>query len=433
MRIQCLGLSHQTADVALREKIALCLQDIPQFVETLEGYEHAPDERPQIAEFVVLSTCNRVEMYVTAPRLLFDELEAAIAECMQLTSDMLNASFYRLVDEQVVSHLFRVAAGLDSMVLGEPQILGQVTEAYQMAHDKGFTGKRLSKLFMAAIHAGKRVRTDTAIAQKPISVPSLATKLAAGQVPDLASAQIVLLGAGEMAELAMGAFRKRGATNFIVISRTLASACKIADTAHSQTGTMELLSEALEKADILVSSSSAPHTLIDRLMVEQAMQSRPDRPMVILDIAVPRDVEPEVGQVPNVRLYNIDDLQEGVEASQNARTREVPKAEQILNQEYRAFLEYLSSLKVVPVIKEIRRQAERIREAELDKAFRRLPDLTPDIQEQITAMSQSIVKKILHSPTARLRQESTEPDVEQFAELARALFGLDASNNGKEL
>ena len=418
MEIICVGFSHTTTSIDVRERLAFDQQSISDFVFSLE-------QSSQVEEVVIISTCNRVEIYLTAKHICFDEIIEQLVSQFSVQEAELHELAYQLVNQQVVAHLFRVAAGLDSMVLGEPQILGQVTEAYKTAVELGTLGPRLSKLFLSAIHTGKRVRTETAIGEKSLSVSSLAVSLALRHSSPIEKTKVALLGAGEMAELAIEGFRKRGVQTFSVISRTLASACKLAQRWQGEAGTMDMLGDVLQDADILVSSSSAPHTLVHPNLIRKVMERRPNRPLVILDIAVPRDVDPKVGEIPGVQLYDIDDLQEGVADSLVAREREVPKAEKILNEEYHLFMAYLATLKVVPVIKQIREHAEEIRECEMDKMFRRLPDLPPEVQEYIQLMTRSLVKKILHKPTIRLREEATGPHIDQFESVTRHLFGLD--------
>lgn len=421
MELFCLGFGHTTTSIDIRERLAFDRPAKQNFTTCLQ-------ESDLIDEVLVLSTCNRVEIYFTSYQSCFDEIFVLLEKQFNLANEEIQKLAYQLVNQQVVAHLFRVSSGLDSMVLGEPQILGQVTEAYQTAVELGAVATRLSKLFLSAIHTGKRVRTETAIGEKSLSVSSLAVSLALKEISSLRNTKVAMLGAGEMAELAIEGFRKRGVQDLSVISRTLASACKLAERWQGEAGTMEILEEVLQDADILVSSSSAPHTLVHPDLINRVMERRPNRPLVILDIAVPRDVDPTVGEIPGVRLYDIDDLTEGVADSLVAREREVPRAEKILNEEYDLFMTYLATLKVVPVIKQIREHAEEIRECEMDKMIRRLPDLPPEVQEHIQLMTRSLVKKILHTPTIRLREEAVGPHVEQFEMVTRHLFGLEQSD-----
>lgn len=422
MRLHCLGINHHTADVNTREKLAFQPDQIRTFWKYI-----SQRSKKQIGELLIVSTCNRVEIYVVADQPVFDEIESALIDYRDLSQKSVGHLFYRLVDEQVVSHLLRVAAGLDSMVLGEPQILGQVTAAYELGLQMESCGKVLSKLFQSAIHTGKRVRTETAISQNSVSVSSLAARVAEQIVGDLNSAQITMLGAGEMAELAIEALKKRGANRFVVISRTINSACGLAKKWEGQAGTMENLAGALEDTDILLTSTSAPHTLIHKGLMERIMAGRSGRPMVIIDIAVPRDVASDVDDVPGVSLFDIDGLNEDVGKAIESREGEIPKVEQIIEEEYQIFKAFFGTLKVVPVIAGMRQQADAIRRQELDKTLRQLEGIDPKQQERIAALTHSIVQKILHEPTIRLREEANGPNGEKYAIAVSELFGL----NGK--
>ncbi|MFV1859633.1 MAG: glutamyl-tRNA reductase, partial [Anaerolineales bacterium] len=424
-RIKCLGLSHHTADIGLREKLAFAEDGF------IDSFGNAQSDEP-IRELIVLSTCNRVEFYCVANDPSIESLEQLIRRHSELSKAEIASSMYHLVDMQAASHLFRVAAGLDSMVLGEAQILGQVTRAYEKAQRAGTTGKILSRLFLMAIHGGKRVRTETALGKNPVSISSIAVQLVMKSLPDLKRAQIVLLGAGEMAELAIEALRKRGADKFHIVSRSLASACKLAEGWQGKASSIDQLSEVIRGADVVITSSSAPHTLIDREMVDQAMRSRSHRPLTIIDIAVPRDVDPEVGDLANVHLYDIDTLNRDLDEGLRARRREVPKVEAILAQEYGEFKAFIDSLTVVPLIVELRGHAENIRQQELEKTLRRLGDLSERQEQMIAALSHSIVQKILHKPTACLRHASGSDEAERYIQAARALFGLEPASHPNE-
>ena len=417
MLIQCLGLSHNTADISVREKIALNEEQIKQFLKQniSEG---------TVQEIIVLSTCNRVEIYAAADENKLDELQKSLFDFCKIEDQDLASTFYKLFDKDTINHLFRVTAGLESLALGESQIIGQISKAYKLAHSAGATGKLLSKLFQNAMRVGKRVHTETAIGDKSITVPSLAVKLARKHFSDFTNTKVLLLGAGEMAELAVEAFRKRGADNFYVLSRTLAKACELAEPWQGKAGTMEMLEETLQQVDVLVSSSSAPHILIDKQLVVKVMKTRPDRPLVILDIAVPRDVDSDVNVIDNVYLYDIDSIRDGVEESQKARIKEIPKVEKIIRYESQLFIEFLETLKIVPVIKEIRQKAEYIRETEVEKTLSSLPELSAEAQDHIIAMTRSIVNQIMHSPTVHLREKAGNDNSETLSDLVRELFGI---------
>ncbi|HLD92629.1 MAG TPA: glutamyl-tRNA reductase [Anaerolineales bacterium] len=419
MNLLCLGLSHHTAPLALREKLAMG--------ETaLQVFLNEQLSTGKVGEIAVLSTCNRVEIYFTSSQSGFDQMIEDLAAANGVKPQELKVHSYGLKNDEGVRHLFRVAAGLDSLVVGEAQILGQVAQAYEFARAHQTVGLRLSKLFQAAIFSAKRVQSETALSRLSTSVPSLAVKLASRQGKRLDQAHILLVGAGEMAELAVEAFRKHGVKRFSVASRTLHSAEKLARRWNGRAGTLDQLSQYLADVDVLLCSSSSQDFLIDKEMVDQVMSIRPQRPLVILDIAVPRDVHPDVKQVKNVFLYDMDDLQQGVEVLQSARSRELPRARQIVDEEVRDFIAYSIDLDVmVPVIRGLRQQAENIRHEELQKTLRRLPNLTPEQQEQIGALTRSIVRKLLHNPTAHLRQRTTDENNDRYAAVARQLFGLD--------
>jgi glutamyl-tRNA reductase len=421
MRIHCIGLNHNTATLHLREQMAFNDQKASVSLARL-GCGNL--KIGSLNEFVILSTCNRVEIYAVGPVLDFPVLEQFLSDVHGLDRESFTPHLYRLADEAAIQHLLEVAAGLDSLVVGEPQILGQVTQAYALARSQDLAGKVLSHLFESAIRAGKRARTETAIAQNPASIASVAVRLASQSVPDLASARVVLVGAGEMAENALQALRKRGVDRVMVINRTLERAQELAQRWNGEAATFEKLPEAIHWADILISSTSAPHTLIHPQPVTEAMVDRVNRPLVMIDIAVPRDVDEQVGSIANVQLYDMDALQEHLDLSLEQRRREVPQVQWIIQEELTSFLAYLETLDVLPIIAEIRQKAELIRQHELEKTLRRLPNLSSQDRHSLEAMTLAMVKKILHEPILRLRSEAAGPEIVEFTTITRALFGL---------
>ena len=423
LHIHCLGLNHKTASVALRERLAFPSHRLETSLARLGcGDDPAWSE---IQEFIILSTCNRVELYATATRPIFDTLEAFLSETQNFPASEFSSKLYKLLDGDAIRHLLHVAGGLDSVVIGEPQILGQVTEAYAAARHHGTTGKILSRMFQVAIRAGKRARTETTISHNPASISSVAVKLISKMVPELSAANIMVLGAGEMAELAVESLRKRGAKHILVINRTLQRAQELAHRWDGQAATLEVFLEYLPDMDIVITSTGAPHIVIQRSMVEKALGERPQRPMVFMDIAVPRDVDAEVNGIAGVRLFDMDSLSENLETSLAQRQAQGPKVEAILAEEQTAFEAYLATLDVVPIIIQMRKQANCIRQVEVEKAIRRIPNLTPEMEHQIDALTKSIVNKILHSPTVRLREEANSLNAADYASVARALFGLE--------
>jgi glutamyl-tRNA reductase len=431
--ILCVGLNHQTASVALRERLAFSTHRLEQaLTRSIEGNESAAGE---IEELVILSTCNRVEVYAVSQQPAFDLLEAFLSEPQnipacelspgELSPGELSPSLYHLMDGDAIKHLFRVAAGLDSLVIGEPQILGQVAQAYEAAKQNGSAGKILSQLFQAAIRAGKRTHTETTISRNPASIASVAVHLMSETVPDLPRARVLVLGAGEMAELSVESLRKRGVKEITVVNRTLEKAQELARRWDGQAGALYMLPEYLPDMDIVISSTGAPHTIIQAELVQSAILERPHRPLVFMDIAVPRDVDEGVRDLAGVRLFDMDQLSETLHTSLAQRQSQVPRVEAILAEEQAAFEAYLAALNVVPIIVELREQANSIRQNEVEKALRRMPQLTPEMERQIEALTISIVNKILHSPTSRLREEAQGPQAGDYADITRYLFGLE--------
>jgi glutamyl-tRNA reductase len=422
MHILCLGLNHKTADLSLRERLAFSEEDLQAALRRLDI------QRQRLySEMVVLSTCNRVELYAVASLEEFDPLEKFISQAKGVPVAEFHGHLYRLSDVRAVEHLLQVASGLDSLVLGEPQILGQVTRALELSRTQDAAGLLLTHLFQSAIHAGKRVRTQTGISRNPASVPSVAANLAVERISNLDNASLVVLGAGEMAELVVEALHKRGANHILVVNRTLERALVLARRWAAETTTFEYLEDSLQKADILITSTSAPDTLIHPDSLRPVMQKRPERPLLIIDIAVPRDVDVAAKAIPGVILYDIDDLRQFLSQALAARQRELPDAQAILRQEKEEFLGFLNSLHLLPLIKDLRRHAEQIRQAELEKTLRKLPELSDAEKKRIEALTEALVNKLLHQPVSRLRAEAQLPCSNQYALVTRSLFGLEGA------
>jgi glutamyl-tRNA reductase len=383
-----------------------------------------------VREGVILSTCNRLEVYALVR-------DAAVAEqaivdflghACTVSPDLFCEHLYVRHDEAAVRHLFRVAAGLDSMVLGEPQILGQITEAYEAALSQGAAGTVLSALFRAAIHTGKRVRTETAISVNPASISSVAAALANQLLGDLSERQVLLIGAGEMGAIAVRTLQRRGVSKIVVANRTYKNAEQLAKAWDGQAITFQQLPEALVAADIVISSTGAPHTVLNRELLEPAMAVRPNRPLFMIDIAVPRDIDPNVTEIRHVHLCDIDDLQGQAEDNVRERAQEIPRVEAIVTNELAGFLDWLASLDVVSTITDLRRQIETVRQRELERLFNRL-DLNEHERELIATMSHRLVNKILHEPTLRLKQEAANGNGAIYISTMRQLFLLDETHS----
>jgi len=422
MHIFSIGLSHISAPVDLRERLAFSEEQIRASLSRLSCGHLSSN----LAEMVILSTCNRIEIYAVSSQMKFSELEIFLSEARGVARDEFITHLYHHKEEDVARHLFNVAAGLDSLVVGEPQILGQIVHALELSRGQNMAGPMLNRLFQSAIHAGKRARTETGISRNPASVSSLAATLAERVVHPITEAQIVILGAGEMAELAVEALRKRGANRIMVVNRTLERAHAIAERWDAQIATFENLETALASADILISSTGTPHTILSAEMVRQALQARSERPLFLIDIAVPRDIDPDAANIPHVKLYDIDNLNAKLEGALAERMAEVPQVKSILEEEISEFAEYMKSLEMIPIITDIRQQAETIRQEMLEKTLRHLPNLTEAERVRIEAMTQALVKKILHAPTYRLRAEASCPHAPEYAAVARTLFGLQS-------
>jgi glutamyl-tRNA reductase len=426
MHILSLGLNHTSAPVHLRERLAFTEEQIRAALSRVS----CGHIQTCLSELIVVSTCNRTELYAASSQPAHGDLEDFLCDARGLSIQVLRPYLYAFQDVDAARHLFEVAAGLDSLVLGEPQILGQITNALELARGQNTVGSTLNRLFQAAIHAGKRARTETAISRNPASVSSLAACAAEKSLGDIQSASVVVLGAGEMAELTVEALRKRGVEKILVINRTLERAEAIAARWGAMSGTYESLQQALGEADIVISSTSAPHFVVDVDTVRQTMRARPERTLVLIDIAVPRDIDPDVAFIPNVQLLDMDGLNAQLEDSRARRMDEVPNVRRILTEELAEFAEYLRSLDMLPIIADIHEQAEAIRVMELQKTLRRMPHLTDAERERIEALTQALVRKLLDHPTRRLRAEATSQRAPEYAALARTLFNLSDERLG---
>jgi glutamyl-tRNA reductase len=385
------------------------------------------------AEAVALSTCNRTELY------LVDEDEHAQARALDalagragLDATQLRGSTYAVADEAAAVHLFRVAAGLDSLIPGEAQILGQVRAAYEAACEADAVGPTLHRLFGQALRVGRRVRTETAIAENPASISSAAAELAERLLGDLRGRQVLVIGAGKMADLAAVNLVARGAATIVVANRSPESAARLAERFGGRAVGLEALDAELEPADLVVASTSAEGQVLTAETVKRVLARRDGRPLSFIDIAVPRDLDPAIGELEGCHLHDIDDLQSVVDASVASRREEAVRAEAIVAEEGDRFLEWWRSLDVVPAIASLRARAEAIRRAELERADRRLSSLSPSERSAVEALTSQIVAKLLHQPTVRMKEAAAAADGLAYADAVRHLFDLeDADSAGK--
>jgi len=429
-KIVCLGISHHTAPVALRERISCAL---PEEHGLLDLVQDDSDRFDALAEIALLSTCNRIELYavVDAPaagarQLLVDYLTSVHATDAASFDDYLY--FYR--GRKAIEHLAQVASGLDSLVLGEPQILGQVNDAYIKGVEANTVGPVLSALFRGAIRIGKRARTETAISSNPASVSSVAITLAQQLAGDLDRQQVLIVGLGEMGQLALNALRKRKIGNIALANRSHERAEKLANRWNGRTYELEQLPQALAAADSVICATAASHTVIDASIVQAVMEQRRERPLVIIDIAVPRDVEPDVGNVPGVHLFDIDDLQENLDEALAARQQEIPRVEAIIAEELECLQAEIRALTIQPVIVDLRQKAEAIRRRELERTLRFLgDDVDAETLKHVQHLSRSLVNKLLHEPTTRLREKATNGQATEYETAVRDLFDLPNESN----
>jgi len=382
---------------------------------------------PEIIENIILSTCNRVEIYARVENTErgIQLLQDFICDYHSISRGNLDQYFYSYCDNQAVEHLFRVSSSLDSMVLGEAQILGQVKDAYSIARSFSSTGMVLNQLFEKAFNVAKKVREETGIAERGVSISSAAVELAKKIFEDLENHSIMLVGTGEMAELAAKHLISYGVKTVYVASRTYERAAALAQTLNGCALNFEAFKEEMHKADIIITSTAAPTFIIQKEMMEKAIQKRKNKPIFLIDIAVPRDIAPEVNELENVYLYDIDDLQNVVNANMEERQKEADNAMDIIKHEVTKFNNWFSTLDAVPTIVEMRNRTENMRKIEVEKHLKNMDHLSSDHKESIHLLTQSIVNKILHKPTINLKKKTQSQDGHIYLKAIRHLFHLD--------
>ena len=411
MNLTLIGLSHQATPIAIRERAFVPLA---QAAELAHGLANG-------GEAVCLSTCNRTELYLVGENADRRGVEA-LSAVGRLEDEELRSVVYRLSDEAAALHLFRVAAGLDSMVPGEGEILGQVRAAFEA----GTTGPVLDRLFRQALHAGKKVRAETAIAESPASVSSAAAALAQQVFGELDGCRVMLVGAGHVAELSARSLATRGARIAFVVNRSPQRAEALAVRFGGEGIALDRAAEQLGAVDVVVSSTGALGWALDRRDVQVALRGRKGRPLFLIDLAVPRDLDPAIHELDGCYLYDIDDLESVVASSLAGRRREAARAEAIVAEEAERFREWQASREVVPAIASLRAWAEEIRAAELERARARL-GLSDSQHAAVDSVTSQIVNKLLHLPTVRLKEAAAGADGGSYAEAVRHLFGLEDS------
>jgi glutamyl-tRNA reductase len=425
MNLLLCGVNHKTAPVALREKLVCLIPDVGVAYADLKAWS-------EITESLLYNTCNRVElMCVTeAPEDAAAKIREFFGRHPEIAPADLEASFYAHRNQEAVQHFFRVTASLDSMVVGEPQILGQMKAAYREATEYQSTGPILNRLVHKAFSVAKRVRCETGIGDHAVSVSYAAVSLAKKIFGDLAGKNVLLLGAGEMAELALEHLKGHGVAKITVANRTLSRGVELARRFGGEAVSLEETLDQLLTADILISSTGAGAVRITRDHVKGVMRRRKQRPLFLIDIAVPRDLDPAINDLDNVYLYNIDDLKEVVELNWERRRHEAGKAERLVAAETLKFFHWLETLEVYPTIIALKDKAEVICQAELKKTLGQLGPLTDEQRQALEVLTASVTQKLLHDPIIFLKRNRRPRNPHQELDLVRRLFNLDSDRGG---
>jgi len=418
MHFSLAGINHRTAPVEVRETAAISPDRLPGFLHIL---------RQHVQQGIILSTCNRIEVYATGSRV--DDLEKA---CIAFLNNGLclpvdtSPYLYVMSDRAAVEHLFGVACGLDSMVIGEYEVLGQAGQALAAAEKAGMVNLPLMHIFDSAISTGRRARSETGISRNPLSISSIAVNKALDIVNDIGRSKVVIIGAGEAGKLALRVACSRGATDMAVVSRTLQRAIHITGEHGGRPVGPDMLAAELQQADIVIACAASPHPVLRHRQVNEAMSRRPELPMIIIDIALPRNVEPAVGGIGNVHLYNMDDLNGLADNHRQEREAEIEAVKEIITQELGILMKWWQGYSARPVIKSLVARAEKIRVAQYNSTLKKMASLSDEEKQHIDLLTRSIVDKILRDPILYLKSGNGT----ERTETINRLFGLD---DGKDL
>ncbi|MDP2681874.1 MAG: glutamyl-tRNA reductase [Deltaproteobacteria bacterium] len=421
MNLIVVGLSHKTAPVEIRERLSFPAQTIGEPLNRLcTAYE--------INEGVIISTCNRVEVFAVTRDIEKGlwQVKKFLSEYHNIPLEGLDKHLYAYTSEDAVRHIFRVSSGIDSMIIGEPQILGQVKDAYGYALQHKTAGVIMNKLFHKAFSVAKRIRTETKIGSSAVSVSYAAVELAKKIFGTLEGKIAMLIGAGEMAELAARHLLSSGVQEIIVANRTYEKAIEMAKGFNGTPIMFREFTHYLKKVDIVIASTAAPKFIIHPEQIEEVIKERKNRSMFFIDISVPRNIDPLINNIDNIYLYNVDDLQGVVEANLKERAKEAKEAEAIINEELGNFHRWVKSLDVVPTIVALKKKFEEIRKGEMEKALSGMNNLQEKDKETIDAMTKAIINKVVHDPVTHLKKEANKVEGDFYIEAARKLFDLDA-------
>ncbi len=419
MNLVVVGISHKKAPLELRERFSLNERTTPEALRRLQN-------EPEIEEAVIISTCNRVEFVLVA----FEKLDGMAAfrrfaeSFYGIRFDEFADCFYVHREEEAMRHLFRVASGLDSMIVGEPQVLGQVKQAYFLAKEAETCGNALESVFHRVFNTAKRVRTETHVAEAPVSISSAAVEMAEQTFGGLQDKTVMIIGAGQMGELAARHLVSKGVSTVLVSNRTHTHAVALANELRGLAVQFSEIWQAMQGADIVISSTGCPHYIITRDDMERLMPARNGRPIFLIDIAVPRDVDPAVREVAGCTLVNIDGLEEVTHHNLHEREKAMEAADHILAEEIELFRARQEQLNVVPTIVCLKRRVEEIRQAEMKRMRRMFGELTPDQEQALEALTHGLVNKILHTPFTELKQAAGRPDRSEFIDVVRTIFHL---------
>jgi glutamyl-tRNA reductase len=413
MQLALVGLSHRTAPVEVRERFAFS-------GDALRGALTSLVSKQEVSEAMILSTCNRVEVVAESADDL--RIREFLCDFHRVPQHTISEHLYSFKNADAIRHIFRVAASLDSMLVGEPQILGQVKEAYRIATEAGTVGMHLSALMSRAFAVAKRVRSETGISQSAVSVSYAAVELARKIFGDLSGKAVMVIGASKMGELAAKHLRRAGVSSVLVTNRTFERAVELAKVFEGGAIPFEHFTDHMDRADIIISSTGAPNFIIGKVLVEQIIHRRKNKPMFFIDIAVPRDIDPLVNEIDNAFLYDIDDLQQVIDTNLKERMSEATRAEEIVASEVQAFCSRIQAREVVPTIVLLRERLEKLRREEIERNRRQLRDLPPE--QAVDQITQALVNKILHHPITHLKQMAHDPQGPDIAEMIRKIFDI---------